>query len=282
MLFNEPGANVIPFGPAPWIGDVLVCGYSRGKLYRTALHKTERGYIAQNQLIASVNGLLVDGCLSSTGEMLVATHSGAPDWGSGPQGNGTLYKLRYVDKQVPQPVRIWSQGPYEVRIAFDRPLKLAGREAVVTKGAADCSFRRRSQDKARTALSATVEFGPAVGAGDRYEALRPGYQVVQDQLDSPRMDLPVHSVQLMPDGRTLTLTTGEMTRALPYAITLSGLLEKPAKPLEGDLPQDASIDLQYDLAGVQTRWQSADGARLVGLAAAFRFGNRQVARHSRG
>src|SRR5262245_25422030 len=74
------------FGPAWWAGDALVTGYSRGKLYRTKLARTATEYIAQNQLIASLNMLTVDACVAPRGELVLAVHSGQPDWGSGPNG----------------------------------------------------------------------------------------------------------------------------------------------------------------------------------------------------
>ncbi len=40
------------FGPAWWAGDALVCGESRGKIFRTKLTKTGAGYVAMNQTIA--------------------------------------------------------------------------------------------------------------------------------------------------------------------------------------------------------------------------------------
>ncbi|PYI99837.1 MAG: hypothetical protein DME25_22065, partial [Verrucomicrobia bacterium] len=79
------------FGPAWWAGDALVSGYSRGKLYRTKLVKTAVGYVAQNQLIACLQALTVDACVSPRGDLVVSTHSGQPDWGSGPNGQGKLY-----------------------------------------------------------------------------------------------------------------------------------------------------------------------------------------------
>jgi glucose/arabinose dehydrogenase len=54
MVFNE-GVNGGPsFGPTQWAGNALVCGESRGKLYRTQLVKTAVGYIANNYLIGTL------------------------------------------------------------------------------------------------------------------------------------------------------------------------------------------------------------------------------------
>ena len=38
------------------------------------------------------------------GDLLVACHTGKPDWGTGPQGKGKLFKISWVDKHAPQPV----------------------------------------------------------------------------------------------------------------------------------------------------------------------------------
>ena len=66
-------------------------------------------------------------------------------------------------RTLPQPVAAWAAGPHEVRIAFDRPL--------------DPSQLRDA------AKNASIEYGPYVGAGDRFETIRPGYEVVQRQID---------------------------------------------------------------------------------------------------
>ena len=106
LNFNEPVNGGPVFGPAAWQGDALITGYSRGKLNRTKLVKTKAGYIAQNQIIGSVNGLPSDACVSPRGELVVSVHSGQPDWGSGPTGPGKLYKILYTHKDAPQPVAI--------------------------------------------------------------------------------------------------------------------------------------------------------------------------------
>src|SRR5262249_34969252 len=86
LVLNEPVNKGPTFGPRQWRGDALVTGYSRGKLYRTRLAHTAAGYVAANQILACLNGLAVDACVSPKGDLVVAVHSGAPDWGSGPAG----------------------------------------------------------------------------------------------------------------------------------------------------------------------------------------------------
>jgi putative heme-binding domain-containing protein len=243
LNFNEPVNGGPVFGPAAWRGDVFVAGYSRGKLYRTQLVKTVGGYVAQNHLFAALDMLTCDACISPQGDLLVCVHAGGPDWGNGPSGKGKLYKLSYTGKNLPQPVLAWAQTSQEVRIAFDQPLDLELVKNTVAKVA--------------------IEYGRFVSAGDRFERLRPGYQAVQDQLASPRFDLPVLSVQLSRDRRTLILNTARHTGAMHYAVTLPGL-GRPAKTSPGELQQLSETDLSYDLSGVEAVWHGQDGSTWSG------------------
>lgn len=199
-------------------GELYVTGYSRGKLYRTSLLKTPAGYVARNRLIAAMTMLPADVCVSPRGDLVVAAHGGGPDWGSGPDGKGRLYRIRRVDPETPQAVAAWAHGPQEVRVAFDRPLEPA------------------------QAKQPSIEWGRYVDAGDRFESVRPGYQVVQDQLAAPRFDLPVLAVQMTADRRTLILATAPQPEAAGYALSLPGL------------------DLRYDLHGVEARWEGVEGS----------------------
>jgi putative heme-binding domain-containing protein len=234
LQFNEPVNGGPVFGPPAWRSDALVCGYSRGKLYRTQLVKTEAGYVARTQLLAALNMLACDACVSPRGDLVIAVHGGGPDWGNGPLGKGKLYQVSYTGKDLPQPVLAWAHGPREVRVAFDRPV-----DPEHFKG---------------LAARAAIEHGRYVAAADRFEHLRPGYQVVQDQLEAPRYPLPVLGVQLTPDRRTLLLTTAPHPRAVPYALTLPGL-GRPARPAAKELRQVPETDLAYDLAGAEAVWQ---------------------------
>jgi putative heme-binding domain-containing protein len=240
LNFDERVNGGPVFGPDWWAGDALVSGYSRGKLYRTRLARTPSGYVAQNHLLACLNMLTVDACVSPRGDLVVATHSGAPDWGSGPGGRGKLYKVFFSGKGQPQPAVAWAAGPREVRVAFDRPL-----DPAQLKGLAG---------------GVTVEYGEHVRAGDRFESLRPGYAVVQQQLAAPRFDLPVLAAQVTGDRRTLVLTTAPHPTAVHYALTLPGL-GRPAKPdaARGELAQHDAIDLDYDLCGVTAAWEPKAG-----------------------
>ncbi len=240
LNFNESVNGGPTVGPAWWQSDVFIAGYSRGKLYRTKLVKTEAGYVAQNQLLAALNMLAVDVCVSPTGDLVVAVHGGGPDWGSGPSGKGKLYKISCTGKELPQPVLVWPQGPREVRVAFDRPLEPEQMRNLTGKAA--------------------IEYGKYVAAGDRFESLRPGYQVVQDQLRTPRYDLPVLGVQVTNDRRTLILATAPHPETAGYALTLPGL-GRPKAPdaKKQELAQIPESDLRYDLCGVEASWRAGVG-----------------------
>ena len=234
LNFNEPVAADGPvFGPPWWKSDLFVAGYSRGKLYQTRLVKSAGGYVAWSRILAVIDMLPVDACVSPKGHLVIAAHGGGPDWGDGPQGKGKLFQVRHAEAYLPQPVLAWPQGPGEVYIAFDRSLKS---EHVVLPS------------------KATIEFGKYVAAGDRFESLRPGYQVVHDQLMTPRFDLPVFGVRLVGDS-TLSLATAPHPEAASYAVTLGGMGRPPRS--EGDaVAQVPETDIAYDLSGAEASWRA--------------------------
>ena len=239
--FNDPVTEGGPiFGPPAWAGEAIVTGESRGKLYRTRLVKTDNGYVARTQLLAALGMLTIDACPSPDGGLVVACHSGGPDWGSGPSGKGKLFKISYVDRDHPQPVFVWATGPREVRVEFDRPVAPELLKDVLKQ----------------TKLTA----GPYVRAGDRFETIWPGYAIVNMQRLAPRYDVPVHSTQLTPDQRSLVLAVDPIDPAVHYALTLPGMGRPPAgKTPAGCLPQHAAIDLDFDLTGCEATWTPADG-----------------------
>jgi putative heme-binding domain-containing protein len=240
LCFNEPAAGNKVFGPEWWLGDALVCGYSRGKLFRTTLVKTPRGYVADNTVLACLDALTIDACLSPRGELIVATHSGGPDWGSGPAGKGKLYQVSYVDRDCPQPVRAWASSPHEVRIAFDRPLD-----------------PRACQELSKHAI---IEGGPYVRAGDRFESFAPGYAAVERQSRAARKRLPVLAANLTADRRSIILATGPHTQAVHYAAILQAPQSSSTRPEpSGALPQWPVIELTYDLSGVEATWRPTTG-----------------------
>jgi putative heme-binding domain-containing protein len=240
MVFNE-GVNGGPhFGPAHWQGDAIVCGESRGKIWRTKLAKTPLGYVARNELIACLGLLVVDACVTPHGDLLVACHSGPPDWGTGPAGEGRVFKVRYRQKETPQPVIAWAATPDEFRVAFDRALDPANWSHAVKK--------------------VHIEAGRFVSAGDRYETVRPGYQVVREQMATPRRWVEVLGLYLSSDRRTLVLRVPRQTGPAGYAITLpvpdswrskTGLAQKP------------EMDLAVNLNGIHA--ELSDGSQRIVL-----------------
>ncbi|MCI0541870.1 MAG: DUF4038 domain-containing protein, partial [Verrucomicrobiales bacterium] len=233
--FNESGAGRGRFGPEWWEGDALLTGFTRGKLYRTKLVKTAAGYVAQNQLFANLQTLASDCALSPRGELVVATHTGKPDWGTGPKGSGRIFKITLVASGLPLPVLAYAAGPMETRVEFDRPLQ---------------PTQWRNLPK-----HSVIECGRAVSAGDRFETIRPGYKVVQMQQAEPRRTNAVLAAALSADGRTLSLQTAARVEAVNYAITLPDpSREASAAKLKNGLPQVAAIDLCHDLSGVEAEW----------------------------
>jgi len=238
MVFNESVNGGPVFGPTAWAKDALVCGESRGKLWRTELFKTDAGYVATTQLFACLQMLTVDACVAPNGDLVVACHSGPPDWGTGPTGKGKLFRIKYTNASAPQPVATWAESPNEIRIAFDRPL--------------DPLKLRNLAERVR------VEYGEFVRAGDRFETLVPPYAVVQRQLAAPRLELPVAGASLTSDLRTLIVSTAQMNANSHYAISLPREESSAANNSASDaaISKDAhpQIDLDLSLAGVQATW----------------------------
>ncbi len=236
--FNLPRPGQPVFGPDRWLGDAFVTGESRGKLYRTSLVKQPAGYVARTELFASLDRLSVDVCLSPGGALVVCTHSGEPDWGTGPEGKGSLYRIEYVGPADPQPVLAWPESPDRVAVAFDAPL--------------DPAWLSNLQGRIE------IVRGDYVRAGDRFETMRPPYEVVARQLSTPRYRDRIENLQVSPGRQTLFVTKTPGTASTHYAMTLPGF---PPPPDEPPLPSDPSLvaqepflDLQWDLSGVETSW----------------------------
>jgi putative heme-binding domain-containing protein len=237
IVFNEAAAERLVFGPSWWTGDALIAGEARGKLWRTQLAKTAAGYVAQTQLFACLGMLTVDLALSPSGELIVACHSGGPDWGTGPSGAGRLFKIAHLAGNTPQPVLSWNSAPGEWRVEFDRELDPA--------------------QLRNFAKGVEITQGRHVAAGDPFETIRPGYQAVKDQLATPRFDVPVLGAALAADRRTIILTTAPQTAAYNYAITMPRVGE--SGKMEGALPQYPQVDLAATLGGVTAEWTATNG-----------------------
>lgn len=219
--FNGPAAGRGRFGPEFWADNAIVTGESRGKLWRTVLAKTAAGYVARTDLIANIGLLAVDCAISPAGDLVVACHTGAPDWGNGPTGQGRLFKISFTDKSAPQPVATWPASANETVIAFDRPLDAAkwGSVAALTR----------------------IDSGRHVAAADRLEAMRPGYAVVKRQQQEPRGVVSIKGGRLSDNRRELVFETTPRTSAVNYAIAIA---EK--------------LDVAHDLSGVAASWRGAD------------------------
>jgi putative heme-binding domain-containing protein len=227
LVFNVPPPGGKIFGPNAWLGNALVCGESRGRLYRTVLTKSAAGFLAQTEWLAIVQGLLTDACVSPAGELVLAAHSGPPDWGTGPEGRGMLFKVSF-DPGIPQPEMAELISPVEVRVRFDRQLPAEYVSALRGRAA--------------------IEYGPHVRAGDRFESLKPPYQAVKEQMAQPSRRLAVAGIQATSDRRTLLVQTvpHPADPETHFCLTLPGFA---AKGGPGALPQAAVIDLHYTANG---------------------------------
>ncbi|MEK7950785.1 DUF7133 domain-containing protein [Luteolibacter soli] len=234
--FNGPAKDRPRFGPDFWADDAIVTGESRGKLWRTTLAKTSAGYVARNQLFACVGTLITDCAISPKGELVICCPSGPPDWGSGPAKEGRLFKIRYSDPDAPQPVLVRPISTTQTLIEFDRPLP--------NTGWADFASRVH------------ITGGRHVTAGDRFEAIRPGYAVVRAQREEPTFDVPVEGMIMMSGNRSLLIQTPPRVAAVNYGIAI----DWPRS--EAGIRQAPAIDLAHDLTGLEVKWTGANGAEL--------------------
>jgi putative heme-binding domain-containing protein len=231
--FNTPTIGRGRFGPKFWEDDAIVTGESRGKLWRTSLAKTAAGYVAQSQLIANLGLLAVDCAISPQGDLVVCCHTGKPDWGNGPKGDGRIFKFTYSDPNAAQPVLAWAASETESIVAFDRPLSEIAWN--------DVSSRTK------------IAFGRYVAAGDAAETIRPGYKIVQMQQRQQRHELAVKNMRLGEDRTSIIIETPKRSQAYQYAIHIAS--------------RDAEVsglDLEYDLAGFAADWLGQSGAQWRG------------------
>lgn len=238
LFFNRSVCGGPLFGPKSWKTSAFVCGESRGKIFRTDVVRGSNGYMATNTVIACLNQLTIDCSVTPAGGLLVCCHSGPPDWGTGPEGKGSIYLIEYVDQQLPQPVFQWSSGPNELSVAFDQPLS-DDYIALLSKGI-------------------HLESGPYNAAGDRFETLAPPYAVVQMQRESLRSDLPLLGVSLTPDRRTLKLLTAGLNQRDRVSIVLPSMPSNIESEQQTVKPE-SGIDLVCDMRGVAVTWSREDG-----------------------
>ncbi len=213
--FNGPSPGRGRFGPEFWAGDAIVTGESRGKLWRTTVVKTAAGYVARNETIARLGMMPVDCAISPQGDLVVCCHSGAPDWGNGPKGEGRIFKISYTDKAAPVPVLTYAKNATETVIEFDRPL---------------------DPEKWKDLTARTkIEAGRYVDAADRLEKFRPGYAVVKMQQQQRRTAVAVKAARVSDDKRSIVIETEPRTNAVIYAISITG---------------ESALDVVCDLTGV--------------------------------
>jgi putative heme-binding domain-containing protein len=252
LCFNESGFGfsrthsdaakaAATFGPSWWRGDALVSAMSRGKIYRTKLIKTDVGYVARNETFAQLQRIIIDQAVTPRGSLTVALHSGEPDWGTGPTGTGELWQIqsgfgfsrsspdaaKAAATLPPQPVVSYSASPSELHVIFDQPLTAAALAAMQGK--------------------VSITQGRYVQAGDRFETMRPGYQVVKNQLSAPRYPVAVKGLSLGRDTRTLIIQTADRTAAVNYGISIAA--DVFATGTEG--PYAGHLDLMTDLTGLE-------------------------------
>ena len=238
LFFNRSVNGGPLFGPMSWSESAFVCGESRGKIFRTEVVKTSLGYVAQNTIIAGLNQLTIDCTVTPKGGLLVACHSGPPDWGTGPEGKGSLYLIEYVEPSLPQPVYQWASGLNEINVAFDRELSV--------------------EYAAQLSQSIMLERGPYNAAGDRFEILAPPYAVVQMQRESMRTDLPVLGVHLTPDRRNVRILTSLLNSTDRISIVLPSI-PSTSPGTAADIAQFSGIDLACDATGVAVNWKDLKG-----------------------
>lgn len=233
LKFNEPKEGWKSFGPKLWENDALIVGESRGKLWRVPLAKVREGYVGREVLFGVTQLITIDLAISPKGDMVICTHSGKPDWGTGPTGKGRLFKISYTDDKAPQPVIAWPATKDEIRIAFDRAI--------------DPSVEQRM-------AGLTVSSGEYVRAADRLETMRPPYVAVTAQMQTPRRELKIASAKLIDDGRTLSVKLAEpMPWRSWYALAVPGV------KLPGEAGLGTTVDVDFRMGGVQAEWMSANG-----------------------
>ena len=221
--FNGPMAGRGRFGPESWADDALVTGESRGKLWRTKLAKTAAGYVARTELFARIGLMAVDCAVSPSGDLVVCCHTGPPDWGNGPKGDGRIFKISHTDKAAPQPVMTWAASDTETNIAFDRALDAAAWQDF--------------------ASHLKIVSGRYVAAADRLETIRPGYAVVKMQQQQVRPEIAVKAARLSEDRRSVIIETAPRSSAVEYAIAISG---------------PSTLDVAHDLTGFAANWRGGD------------------------
>jgi putative heme-binding domain-containing protein len=212
FVFNEAAAAAAGhaaqghFGPVWWRDNLFLAGQSRGKIWRVQLVKTEHGYVGVPHLIARAAMLITDLAISPAGHLYLACHSGLPDWGTGPNGKGKIFRIRYNPAEAVEPVMAWRSASNRVEVAFARNLP---------------------GDFQIDAAESVVESGAYVTPADRFEVLKPPYRVVAEQEAATRRRSSIERVEKVGDAGSrgvldlavqsggATLSSGEKQLWLP-------------------------------------------------------------------
>jgi putative heme-binding domain-containing protein len=129
--------------------------------------------------------------------------------------------LLAADRNAPRLVAAWAAGPLEARLAFDLPL-----DRQVIEGLAGRAITFRAA---------------AGGAG----------KTAGDPSTPPRGTLRIAAASLAGDGRTLVLTTD------PHSLPSTYTLALPRVRAQGATGAGATLDLSYNLNGLQAAWEPA-------------------------
>jgi putative heme-binding domain-containing protein len=172
----------------------------------------------------------IDVTIAPDGDLLVCCHGGKPDWGTGPKGEGRLFKISHTAPREPRLAALWPASLTEVRAAFTEALP------------PDATFQ------------AEIAGGRYVRAGDDVETFRPGYGVVKgQQANAPRHRLGVTGVHLSDDRRTAVLTTAAHPWVGNYGLVLRW------KSADGS--RGGTVRGDYDFHGVRATWTAAKAAQ---------------------
>jgi putative heme-binding domain-containing protein len=162
--------------------------------------------------------LAVDCAISPKGELVVCCHTGRPDWGNGPKGEGRLFKISFSKGDAPIPVLSWAASETETVVALDHALDAAEWGGMTP--------------------NVKITSGKYVAAADRLETMRPGYAVVQMQQRQDRPQIAVHDVRLAADRRSIVIQTAPRVSAVNYAVAI-----------------EKQCDLAHDLSGLSVKWE---------------------------
>ena len=194
--FNTASAGRGRFGPEFWADNAIATGESRGVLWRPALAKTAAGNVARTELFARMNMITTDCAISPKGDLVVCCHSGKPDWGNGPKGEGHIFKFSFTNPAVPQPALTWAASETETVVAYDKAANLVKPEDIELRS------------------------GRYLSAGDHLETMRPPYAVVAMQQRQATATLPVKTTRLSEDKRELHITSVPHDLALIHELSV--------------------------------------------------------------